>query len=69
MKLLTCFLNLLTSDIKSIFNNYLKTYQKHYNSSQYNCRYSIFKENYNYINQHNLNSTQYTLGINNFTDF
>ena len=59
--------NIPDSTMNTIFREYIKTYNKNYNFSEYNTRYHIFSDNYNYILNKN-NSNNYTLGINNFTD-
>lgn len=59
--------NIPDSTMNSIFRDYIKTYNKNYNFSEYNTRYHIFSNNYNYILYKN-NISNFTLGINNFTD-
>ena len=59
--------NIPDSTMNSIFRDYIKTYNKNYNFSEYNTRYHIFSDNYNYILYKN-NISNFTLGLNNFTD-
>jgi len=56
------------SSIHELFDNYVNDYNKNYDTNEYNYRFSIFKENYNYIENRNNLSRPYTLGLNNFTD-
>jgi C1A family cysteine protease len=45
------------------------TYNKEYSSiEEYNYRYDIFVENYNYIQSHNSQNRTYTLSLNKFAD-
>ena len=62
---LICLLSL--SDF-SEYNQYLKTYNKHYNSSEYLTHYNIYINNINKIDNHNKENHQWKMGINNFTD-
>lgn len=51
------------------FLDYMNTYGKSYNSSEFWVRYKIYENNTKYINNHNYNKTSsYSLGINKFTD-
>lgn len=60
--------NIPNSGMSLLFKNYVETYNKIYSHSEYEYRYEIFTNNYNYIIDQN-NKVNYTLGINNFTDF
>ena len=55
---------------KEIFNNFIKNYSKSYSDdNEYNKRFEIFINNYNFIKDHNLrNNTKYYLGINHLAD-
>ncbi len=50
------------------FNNYLKKYNKKYDEYEHYYRYTVFKQNIEYINRENQRGRSYHLGINNFTD-
>jgi cathepsin L len=50
------------------YDNFLETYNRTYNSSEYWNRYYIFKDNLIHINDVNSQNRTYKLGINNFTD-
>ena len=51
------------------YNKYLKKFGKNYTENEYLYRFNVYKNNTNYINNHNNKNLSYTLGINNFTDW
>lgn len=60
--------NIPDSKLNMVFRDYTKNYNKNYSQIEYNYRRKIFGENYNYILKKN-NEINYTLGLNNFTDY
>ena len=50
------------------YQRYLEMYPRDYTTSQFITHMGIFTKNNEYINQHNLNQSDYILGWNNFTD-
>ena len=60
--------NIPDSKLNLVFRDYTKSYNKIYDQNEYNYRRTIFGENYNYILKKN-NEINYTLGLNNYTDF
>ena len=60
--------NIPNSGMSLLFKNYVEKYNKIYSHSEYEYRYEIFTNNYNYIIDQN-NKVNYTLGLKNFTDF
>ena len=51
---------------KDVFDNFVKDYSKSYSDeNEYNNRFEIFMDNYNFVKEHNSrNDTKYQLGIN-----
>ena len=69
--ILSLFYNIQSQDLyKEQFESFLNKYHKNYSFvSEYSYRYSIFKNNYIFIQEHNNNINKtFTLGINNFAD-
>ena len=55
--------------INDEFNNFIKIYHRKYDTKEeYNYRFKIFRDNYNYINIQNQQNYTYQLGINQFMD-
>lgn len=65
------FGNAIPNENDSMFNSYvdyLNNYDKHYSENDFWSHYTIYRDNVNYINNHNNKSKSYQLGINKFTD-
>ena len=50
------------------YEEYINSYNKKYNSEEYENRFKIFIDNIEIINKHNSQNYNYRLGINQFTD-
>jgi C1A family cysteine protease len=75
MKLLVCFALIASAfalselQAQNEFVQFLGTYGKKYESNaEFFKRFNIFKDNLEFINQHNSENHTYTLGVNEFSD-
>lgn len=65
----SCFLSTANANDTSKFNNYLKKYNKQYDSfEEFDRRFRIYSINSKFIDQHNSNNRDFKLGENQFTD-
>lgn len=63
--------NKIPNENDNMFNSYvdyLNNYNKCYSDNDFWLHYNVYRDNVNYINNHNNKSTTYKLGINKFTD-
>lgn len=52
------------------FNSYISQHHKNYlTKSEFQARLNIFKQNYQYIQDHNAKNSDYKLGLNQFSDW
>ena len=52
------------------FNKFISRFQKSYLTQQeYEARFTIFKANLVYIQEHNLNASDYKLSVNQYADW
>lgn len=69
--LLFCTENDFENSYRTEFYNFIKTYNKKYTTDEYEKRFQIFKNNLNFINEHNCFNNMnynYRLKINDFAD-
>jgi len=66
--LLASALALRESEYQSHFLDFTARFQKSYPTEEMFKRYNIFKDNLDYVNEHNAKNETYTLGINEFSD-
>ena len=63
-------LKMCSSNNLNSYMNYIKKYNKQYNTSEFWTRYNIYLKNMEYITYHNKYSNKsYSLGVNSFTDW
>jgi len=55
-------------DYQKAFVNFVNKYQKSYPHDEFFARYEIFKSNYDLIRAHNVQSSSYSMGVNQFAD-
>jgi C1A family cysteine protease len=56
------------NDYQNAFQSFVSQYKKAYTTEQFFERYTIFKDNLDYINARNAENLTYTLGVNEFSD-
>lgn len=60
--------SLSDSNYNYIFHHYLNEFNKTYSMEEFDDRYNIFRNNLDFIIDHNEGNHNYTLGLNHFTD-
>jgi len=56
------------AEYQHIFTKWMTQYEKNYEIEEFFHRYSIFKDNLNFISEHNAQNHSYTVGLNQFAD-
>jgi len=56
------------AEYQYMFTKWMTSNEKHYEIEDFFHRYSIFKDNLNFINEHNAQNHSYTVGVNEFAD-
>jgi len=56
------------AEYQHLFTKWMNQYQKNYEMEAFFHRYSIFKENVNWIEENNARNLSYTVGLNQFAD-
>eukprot|EP01028_Stygiella_incarcerata_P007393 TRINITY_DN3067_c0_g1_i1.p1 TRINITY_DN3067_c0_g1~~TRINITY_DN3067_c0_g1_i1.p1 ORF type:complete len:323 (-),score=60.21 TRINITY_DN3067_c0_g1_i1:147-1115(-) len=51
------------------FSRFVNQFEKDYSLSEFTSRFEIFKQNFDFIHEHNEKELGYTLGVNQFTDW
>jgi len=69
LSLLVCSYSLSESEYQDTFSTWMRSYNKSYSSDEFQTRYSIFKNNLDFINTHNASPTKtFEVGLNAFAD-
>jgi len=58
----------LEAEYQHLFTKWMNQYEKNYEIEEFFHRYSIFKDNLNWINENNAKNLSYTVGLNQFAD-
>jgi len=58
----------LEAEYQYMFTKWMTQNEKHYEIEDFFHRYSIFKDNLNFIDEHNAQNHSYTVGLNEFAD-
>jgi len=69
--MMACSYSELEDSYKNEFYKFISTYNKKYTPEEYDSRYQIFKDNLNFISEHNcknIMNNRYKLDINDFAD-
>jgi C1A family cysteine protease len=56
------------AEYQYMFTKWMTQNEKHYEIEDFFNRYSVFKDNLNFINEHNAQNHSYTVGLNEFAD-
>jgi len=56
------------SEYQYLFTKWMTAYSKNYEVEDFFYRYSVFKDNLNFIHEHNSENRSYTVGVNGFAD-
>jgi cathepsin L len=54
--------------VASVFNNFIRKYNKQYSTDEYDTRFGIFKKNWELIHEHNNKNHSWKMGINRWMD-
>jgi cathepsin L len=66
--LISASLALSDREYQTSFLQYMSTFNKVYSSDDFQYRFKVFRDNLDYIEQHNAGNHTFTLGVNEFTD-